>query len=65
MKGISRSSAGTKLARQIWMTRFEMELIVTQPDAAVSIDWKTAGLLYESDYPVDAAAPRYLELLQQ
>jgi hypothetical protein len=63
MKDITRHSAGYKLARQLWMTRFEMALIVYKPEAAVGIDWNTAGLLYEADLPEQSAVPRYCELL--
>jgi hypothetical protein len=64
MKDITRNSAGYKLARQLWMTRFEMALIVYRPEAAVGIDWNTARLLYEADYPEQSAVPRYCELLE-
>jgi hypothetical protein len=64
MKGISRSSAGTKLARQIWMTRFEMELIVANPEAAATIDWKAVGLLCDADYSTEAGALQYLKMLE-
>jgi hypothetical protein len=64
MKNVMRQSSGYALARQLWMTRFEMALIVYKPEAAISIDWNTAGLLYEADLPEQAAAPRYCKLLE-